>query len=188
MKAKTGLTENCSDRLIPKKGAFRSRVNKSFLTLILGLLFFSGINAQTIMSYQSAMQTLDPPAAAHLQSLVADIHPTAYLTQGEITTYGEGEPVVAICNATSISMLYENIPELSQIELIRITANSASDLPASIDADQLQGLTDLKYLFLVFAYDECGGSSDACLASIIEGIIQGTSSQITVIYSLSIPQ
>jgi hypothetical protein len=188
MKAKTGLTENCNVRLSQIKGYSRSCVNKSFLALIFGLLFFSGIKAQTIMSYQTAMQTLDPPAAVHLQSLITNIHPTAYLMQGVMTTYGEGTPVLAICDAVSVSMLYGNDPVISEIEMIKITANTLSDLPASIDLTQLVGLSDLKYLYLVFAYDACGGSTDSCLASIVEGIIQGTSSQITVIYRLSIPE
>jgi hypothetical protein len=188
MKTKIGLSENCRERLSSIKGLFLTRVNKVFITLLLGLLFMSGIKAQTIMSFQSAMQTLEPAAAANLQSLVTDLHPTAYLTQGEITTYGEGAPVVAICDAASVYLLYGNNPTLSQVELINVTANSASELPSSIDLTQLEGLADLKYLFVVFAYDACGGSADGCLASVLEEIIQGTSSRITVIYNLSIPQ
>jgi hypothetical protein len=188
MKAKTGISVDFGNKLPLGKGSFITRVNKLFLTLVIGLLFMSGIKAQTIMSFQSAMQTLEPAEAAHLQSLVKNIHPTAYLSQGEITTYGEGAPVVAICDAASINMLYGNEPFISQIELIRVSANSMSDLPASIDLNQLEGLTDMKYLYVVFEYDACGGSADGCLASILEGIIQGTSSQITVIYRLSIPE
>ena len=177
MKKKLLLPKNCDNKLMR-------------VIFIMLFIIGSAINgySQTIMSYQSAMQTLEPSAAAHLQSLVTDLHPSVYLTQGEITTYGEGAPLVAICDAASISLLYGDNPVLNQVELINITANSAAELPTSIDLTQLQGLAELKYLFIVFAYDECGDSSDDCLATKIEGIIQGTSAQITVIYNLSIPQ
>ena len=182
------ISENCGDNLPAKKRNTLARVTKFFLPLLLGLLLVSGINAQTIMSYQSAIQTLEPSVVVHLKSLATEIHPKAYLNQGVITTYGEGAPVVAICDAASINMLYENNPALSQIEMIRITANDVSGLPSSINFTQLQGLEDLKYLYVVFAFNACGGGSDGCLASMVAAMIQGTSSQITVIYSLSIPE
>lgn len=188
MKAKINIYEICSDSPSSARGFFRSRISKLFLTLIFGLFLLSSINAQTVMSLESAKQSLEPSSAAHLQSLVTDLHSNVYVSQGEFKTYGEGSPVVAICDAASVNLLYGNNPALSQVELINVAANSASELPSSIDLTQLEGLADLKYLFVVFEYDACGGSADGCLASILEGIIQGTSSQITVIYSLSIPE
>lgn len=188
MKSKINISEICGDSLASIRGLFRSRSSKLFLTLIFGLFLLSGINAQTIMSLESAKQSLEPSSAEHLQSLATDLLPTAFLAEGEIATYGEGGPVVAICDAASVFMLYGNNPTLGKVELINITANSASELPSSIDLTQLEGLADLKYLFVVFAYDACGGSSDACLASKLSDIIQGASSQITVIHNLSIPQ
>ncbi|GAB1454296.1 hypothetical protein MASR2M47_43520 [Draconibacterium sp.] len=188
MKSKINISEFCGDSLTSVRGLFRSRASKLFLTLIFGLFLLSGINAQTAMSFDSAKQTLEPSSAEHLQSLVTNLHPNVYLSQGGFKTYGEGSPVVAICDAGSVNMLYSGDPVLSQVELINIKANSASDLPSSIDLTQMQGLTNLKYLMVVFAYDACGGNTDACLASKLEGIIQGTSSQITVLFKLSIPQ
>lgn len=186
MKANASLSENYNDRLSSKKGSFLSYVNKLFLTLLLGLLFVSGINAQTAMSFEKAMQKLEPAEAAHFQSLLSSIHPTAYLTQGEKRTNREEDPMVAVTDAASLNMLYGNSRALSQVELIRIAANSSNDLPASIDLIQLERLTNLKYLLIVFNYDACGGGTDDCRASIVEGIIQGASSQITVIYSYTI--
>lgn len=188
MKAKTGFTENCSDRLTLKKGTFRSRISNLFLIILLGLFFVSAMTIPVLMSLQSALSSFEPATAAHLQSLVTDTHPTAYLIQGEITTSGEGAPVVAICDAVSVNMLYGNNPALSQVELVKITATSISVLPSSIDMAQLEELPNLRYLLVEFAFDACGGGADDCLASIVEGIMQGTSSQVTVIYSPSIPQ
>lgn len=189
MKATIPLCEKCGDRLSTNKRFLQSYINKSPLLLLIALFLVSGIQAQTIMSFQNAMQTLEPSAAAHLESLVTEIHPTAYLTQGEITTYGEGSPVVAFCDAASIDILYGNDPVISQAELINITLNSINNWPVvPIDLTQLEALTNLKYLLIVFEYDACSGGAETCLASLVEGMVQGISSQITVIYQLSIPQ
>lgn len=186
MKANNSLSENYNEGLFPKKGSILSLVNKSIMTLLFGFLFVSGINAQTIMSFEGAMQKLEPAEAAHFQNLLSSIHPTANLSQGEMTNNIEEEATVLITDAASVPMLYGNNPALRQVELIRIAANSINDLPASIDLIQLERLENLKYLLIVFNYDACGGGTDDCRASIVEGIIQGASSQITVIYSYTI--
>ena len=185
MKANTRLSENCSERLSPKKGSFQSHVSNSFIIILLGLFFVSAMSRPVYMSFQTAMQMLEPASSAHLQSLVTDTHPTAYLTKGEISLERDGSPIVAVCDAASIHLLYGNNPALSQIELIRITATSINGLPDAIDLNQMGGLPNMKYLLVEFAYDACGGSTDDCHNSILEGIMQGTSSQITVIYSHS---
>lgn len=188
MKTNIGLSENCSERLSSIKGLFPKRVNRVFITLLLGLLFMSAMTIPAYMSYQTALQLLEPATAAHLESLVTNIHPTAYLTQGEITTPGEGAAVVAIFDAASLGLLYSNNPGLSQVELIKITANAESDLPASIDLLQLEVMPNLKYLLVEFSYDACGGNTEDCLNSILQGIIEGNSLQIMVIYSQSLPE
>jgi len=161
-----------------------------WFVLIAGVLSSQTVN-QLDFQISTMLSSSDPSVVSqgqHLQSLVTNMHPTAYLTQGEITIYGEGAPAVAICDAASVSLLYGNNPTLSQIEIIRFTVDTDSELPSSIDLTQLLGLADMKYLLVVFAYDACGAGSEGCLVSIVEGIIQGTSSQITVMYSLSIPE
>ena len=188
MNTRIASIKNFGDKLSVGKGSFPSLVNRSIIILLFGLFFVSGIHAQTVMSYESVMLSLELDEAAHLNRLATDLHTTAYLMQGENTTYGEGPTVVAICDAASLSMLYGNNPDLNQVELVRIAVSSLNELPTSIDLNRLNNLTNLKYLFVVFEYDACGSHTDGCLASIVEGLIKGTSSQITVVYTLSIPQ
>ncbi|HZK09300.1 MAG TPA: hypothetical protein VFC92_14035 [Bacteroidales bacterium] len=188
MKTKMISSKICSDRLSPKRGYFLSLVTNSFVALLLGLLFASFTTVPAYMSLQTAMQLLELSSAAHLQSLVTEPHPTVYLTKGEIRASEELAPAVAICDAASVNMLYANAPSFSQVELVKIIASSIDDLPASIDLIKLEELTNLKYLLVEFAYDACDGSTNDCQTSILEGIIQGTSTQITVIYSQLIPE
>lgn len=188
MKAKFTNLKIYSDRATAQKVPKQSFVNKLFLTLIFGLFLLSGMNRPGYMSYQMALQMLEPAPANHLESLVTDVYPTAYLTQGEITNQGDGVPVVAIFDAASVNMLYSNDPVLNKVELVKITANSESDLPASIDLPQLEELPNLKYLLVEFVYDACGGGAENCLNPILWEIITGTSTQIMVIYDHSIPE
>jgi hypothetical protein len=116
------------------------------------------------------------------------LNPSVNLTNGELTIYGTGSPIVAICDAASVNMLYGNDPAFSQVELIRLTVNSAVELPSAIDLTQMQGFTNLQYLLIVIGYDACGGQSDNCLATLLGGIIQGASSPVIVLYNLSIPE
>jgi len=189
MKAKTGLSENSSDGVSRIKGVFITRLNKSFIILLCGLLFVSAMSVPAYMSYQTALQSLELATADHLESLVNGQYPTAYLTQGDITSIGEGLCNVVIFDAASINMLYSNNPALSQVELAKITANAESDLPASIDLSQLEAsLPNLKYLLVEFGYDACGGNTEGCCNSILRGFVEGSSSQIMVIYNLSLPE
>lgn len=188
MKSKSTIIEEFDDRSIAQKASRLASVRKLFVFLILGLLLMPVVKAQTIMSFESRLHSLDLAGASHLQSIATDLFPTVYLSQGELKTYGAGSPVVAICKGSSVNMLYGNNPELVQVELINITVNSSSELPSSIDLTRMQGFTNLKYLMVVFAYDACGGKTDNCLASKLSGIIQGNSSTVIVLYKLSIPE
>ncbi len=188
MKAKTGLSENFSDGISRIKGYFITRLSKSFIALLCGLLFMSAMSVPAYMSYQTALESLEPSAAAHLDSLANGYYTSADLTQGQFTTIGEGLCHVAICDAASINLLYSTNPVLSQVELIKITANAEGDLPTSIDLSQLEVLPNLRYVLVEFGYDACGGNTDGCCNSILRGIVEGYSAQIMVIYSLSIPE
>ena len=188
MNAKNARIEIYGGKLSVGKGYFPSLVNRSLLILLFGSFFLSAMTIPTYMSFQTAMQLLEPAKAEHLQSLATDLYPTAYLTQGKITTTGVEASRVVICDAASVHLLYGNNPALSLVELIKITASSPNDLPTSMDLTKLEELTSLKYLLVEFEYDACVESAENCFSSILQVFIMGKSSQITVMYSHSISQ
>lgn len=188
MKANTNLSEAYNDSLSRKKGVILLHVNKSFLILLLGVLFMSAMTIPVYMSLQTVMEVLEPAASEHLESLITDVHPAAYLTHGKITTTGEEASRIAICDAASVNLLYKNNPALSSVELIKFTPGSTNDLPTSIDLPKLEELKSLKYLLVEFEYDPCVEKTNNCFSSILTSIIQGNSTQITVIYNHSIPE
>ena len=155
------------------------------------LIFFflaNTINAQTIQSFENSIGEMDEVNSAYLQSLVRDLHTSVYLDNGIASVHGDGLPVVANCDAGSIQMLYGNNPAFRMVELLGVTINSADELPGAIDLNRLRGFENLRYLYIVFAYDACGDKSDDCLAGILAGIIRGADSPSIVLYRLSIPE
>lgn len=188
MKAKFNILENYADRLITQKGSFIRLFKKFVFSLILSIFFLTGVSAQTIISFENGIQSTELSDAAHLQSLVTDIHPSVYLSNGVLTTYGTGSPIIAICDASSVNKLYDNDPIFNQVELIRITINNSGQIPSTIDLERVSAFTNLRYLLLVFAYDECGTRTMDCLPSTLNSIIHGASSPIIVLYNLSIPE
>lgn len=161
----------------------------SFLmAVIFTVVIFPSAHAQTVLSLASQLKSLDVTNAQHLQSLVSGLHPSVYLTGGIQKTYGPGAPVVAICDAASVNLLYSVDPAFSQVELIRITINSSGELPPAIDLTRMTGFTNLQYLLVVFAYDACGEKTDGCLATKVDELVQGTGSPIVTLFKLSIPQ
>lgn len=179
----------------------RKKITRAvLLTIITSIAFTLNMNAQTIESLESKLASLNPAESAHLQSLIRDLHPSVNILQGLYKVSGPGPAEVATCDASSVSLLYENNPIFNQVELIKININSGSDLPSSIDITQLQSFTNLDYLLFVFSYDACGGQSDQCLSALLGKIIrkgsspiittgmQGNSPQSTILYSLSIPE
>lgn len=167
-----------------------------WLAVLMLLVSFSlGVNAQKIEEYHSLLSKMkssgDPAMVAegnHLQSLVTDLHPIAYLNWGQQKKYGEGAPVVVSFDASSVNMLYGNNPAFSMVELMKINIGKPQELKQAIDLDRLGKFESLKYLLIVFEYDVCGGNSTACLPSLVRDAARGEESPVTVLYMLSIPE
>ncbi len=172
--------------------------------MIAVMLFFASaastqISAQNIQSLDNYKTSLEPSTAEHVQSLVTDLLPSVFLSKGEVTTYGTGDPLVVYCDATSIHLLYESNSLFKHAEMLRMKINAPEELPSYLDIAGLHGFENLKYIFFQFTYNACGDSSDQCLGSKLGSIIvqsntRGTtvmkqvSPQLSVIYQLSMIQ
>lgn len=172
--------------LEPKRSMIMNGFLKLFPVLILSLLMGT-LGAQTIMSLDDRLDDLPLEEAQHLQSLVQDNHPAIFLENGGMQVFGEGDPVVAFCDAQSIGMLYQSDPLFNQVELVRVLIPDAATT-FTLNLDELQGFSSLEHVFAVFAYDACGSYSETCLPGILGGMIQGSASTPVVIYELSIPE
>ena len=189
------MKELIKTRFTKPKSTFLKTLWRNRFIAIFAAFLLIGVGqiaqGQEIMHVEEAVSEMlasdDPDIFAegmHLQHLITDVQPAVYLTNGQIAAYGHGTPKVVFSDTSSLNMLYEGHALFSQAELIRITVNAAAELPANINPSQFQGFDELKYLYVVFSYDACGGESDVCLAGILGTLIQGAG--IPILYKLSI--
>lgn len=120
-----------------------------------------------------------------LTSLLTEIHPSIYLSDGEITTYGNSAPEVLYCDVASINKLYDSEELYEQVQLIKLQIKSGEALPVIILAN-LVSFTNLDYFYVEFTFDICGEQSDACLESIVQQNLSTDGTTITVLKQLSI--
>lgn len=179
MEEKTKQKRRCiSDRIL--SNTFISAV---FLTILIGATT-APIKSQEI-AFKKASEAIQ--TSFDLRTLLDDLHPTLYLSDGKTKKIGD-TPVVVECDAESISLLSEENTDYSNVELIRLNIESSSENP-KIDISRLKSFQSLRYILLLYTYDVCGQHNDNCLSEITKSSITGTEneSKITVLYSLAIP-
>lgn len=124
----------------------------------------------------------------HLQSLLGNIQPALYINNGELTAFGDSEPIILYADANSIQGLYSINPLFSKVELIEIRLKNSSEIPSTIFLDQLGGFPNLQYVFVKFGFDACGYRDTTCLYDIISNLFTDSQTPVVVLYGLSIPE
>lgn len=90
---------------------------------------------------------------ARLTSLMTEIHPSIYLTNGETNVYGE-EPIVLHADANDLKRWNTINSELAEnIELIQIRVPNADSESVKLSAAQLESFTNLKYIVVLYEYN-----------------------------------
>jgi hypothetical protein len=155
-----------------------------FLILLLSL---TNISAQSIEKLNDRLEFPKVEDNPNLKSLVGDLHPSVYLEQMQQKKFGKDYPLIAFCDAASVNMLYNENPDFNMVKMIELKINSTGDKDVTIDLSKLQSFSKLKYLCIIFTYNPCNGQSDDCLANIVQGMVNGNMSGVSVVYQLSIP-
>jgi hypothetical protein len=122
-----------------------------------------------------------------LESLLFNLNPTIYLSDSEQRLHGNGAAVVLDSDVQSLNELYKSNQTFNQVEIIKLSLNSISDLNLKLNVDELSSFYRLQYIFVEFAFDVCGDQNDSCLPSRIKNLISGVDSNVIVLYKLSIP-
>ena len=161
------------------------------------LLLTAGLQAQTLrqLDRQIATMLASPNTAIvnegqHLQSLVADLHPTLYITKGEFAYYGGDYPVRVECDAASITSLYQPLPSYSGVEIIIIKVKSPAELGAQLDLTRLTTFTQLKYIYFLCTFDVCPefNQSRTCVENRLSPMLSGPGdATIIMLYKVSVP-
>lgn len=159
---------------------------KNIIIFLLALAM-TGIQAQSIFSVDEGMSVISHEEGLRLQSLMSEQHPSVYITNTDVKTYGEGAPVAAYCDGSAVSRLYEQHAAFQQVELIKINVSQAGK-STQLNLNSLQGFQSLKYIVYVYNYDVCGGKSTQCLQAMVSNLVRGNNPQVMTMYSLSIAE
>lgn len=165
--------------------------NKLFIYSLL-FIFFSVFSvqissAQNIQKYSDIINNIlasndgqGTANAAHLESLIYDVHPKLYLNENGIINNNVSNPVCINAEPEALNYLYEPNPLFEQVELITIDISNAYELNFVFDVSALQGFSNLKYIMFYCSYN--------CNPALIRLKMPDNENGITVFYHISIPQ
>lgn len=115
--------------------------------------------------------------ALHLESLVSDFQPIIYVGKS-IVAHNEKQPVCAEAKSGSTDGLTTENPLFSQVELITIRLQSASEMNFVLDLSKLISFTNLKYVCFLCEFN--------CEIEDVQKLFIAKTG-ITVTYKISIP-
>jgi hypothetical protein len=193
------------------------KMKQLFPKTCLGLLFFllfsnSAANAD-VLKTQTNNQSLDPGfeqnSASHvlrfdaddqitfipinqiidnepgLRNLLYGVNPTIYVTTEGIAQSSFEIPTVLNCKGNSINLLYQENELFNNVRAIVIMINNSNY--SALDLSLLASFQNLEYILISFTFDVCNNNTDNCLLSLLQNMVQANSSDITILYELSIP-
>ncbi|GHA50130.1 hypothetical protein GCM10007103_33680 [Salinimicrobium marinum] len=153
------------------------------LTCIIGILnlfLFSPANSfaqnkvihlnDLIQSPDNYSETFTLNESEEINSLVYDIHPTVFISDAEIKTFGQEAPVKAEFHAANYTLLQTTNQNYNAVKLLTIKINKAADLNATIDAATLTAFRSLKYILIECSFD-CNSTAIQNLFSNLEDIL-----------------
>ena len=122
-----------------------------------------------------------------LKSLAFDLNPTIYYTDGQVSNPSGKQPVCVESDVVSLSKLYVDNPEFSQVELLIVKISKQGDLSMYLQPDNLKSFTNLKYICVSSAINIC--NSAACEASSVSQMIAPSNNEtFMILYEIAIPQ
>jgi hypothetical protein len=156
------------------------------LTSVFSMLFVLQISAQTIENIDNFMND-GSGESLYLKNLITELHSSAYIEDGVVTTFGNGSPVILNTGTKEFSFLYNENSAFGETELIKLF-DKHEDLQNKLDLTRLQGFNNLAWIYVSFSFNPCSGDSDDCLLSRVQNLFQGLDqSSVKVVYKLSIP-
>jgi hypothetical protein len=139
--------------------ALISVMKKLSMVIILTVLTSISLQAQNIMEFNSyleqAKSSTDPLVNAnisHLEHLINDLQPTAYVGS-DIKSIGETQPVCVEVKSADIKKLSIANSLFTQVELITIVVNSPADLNFVLDLSKLDSFTNLKFVYFLCEFE-----------------------------------
>jgi hypothetical protein len=142
------------DSCVKKSFAHGFRGRTLFVLPLLIMLLSINLSAQNALELGNAMNS--PNAIANqetVKSLVSDLHPTIYIEDGVLKSFGDGPAVCVNTDSKSFNKLYETNSLFSQVKLITVVVNSPNDINTSLNLGTLTGFTNLEYVLFLCSFD-----------------------------------
>lgn len=154
------------------------------LPVVMLMLFSMNIMAQNAIELGPALSSLKITANQDynvINSLVYDVHPTVYIQNGIVQSFGNGPAKRVEVSTNSFDDLYETNPVFSEVEIITVKINSKNDLKVpGLNLQNLSHFTNLKYILYLCSINCDPVSINKMFTPEIHG-------GITIFYQISIP-
>lgn len=114
-----------------------------------------------------------------VKSLIKDLHPSIYVKNGSVNTYGKPAKVMFI-DTQSISRVRELNVDMSQVELVTVKINKKEDLSTPIDLSMFSNYPAVKIIHLFVSFD--------CTVDMLNNLIKNSkATDFTILYSVEKP-
>lgn len=136
----------------------RSMKQKTLLLFLLAL-FSVGMQGQLrpavkskplhLNEFLASLGQSGSPERSRVESLLRDVHPTVYLTDGTVNIT-DASPRVLVTDMRSLTGVKSlRASDLATVELVTIKVRSAREVSQSIDLAPFSGLPQLRYVYIL---------------------------------------
>jgi hypothetical protein len=167
--------------------AMTKRKNNAFGLIVLMLLVlpflgfsqdFRLIEVNEYLKKEPKKESTSLASTISVKSLVKDLHPSIYVNNGVVNTYGKPAKVMFV-DTQSISRLRDLNLEMSQVELVTVKINKREDLLNPIDLSLFSSYPSIKTILIKVSFD--------CSIDQINNLIKNSKTDHTILYSVEKP-
>ncbi|PKP14839.1 MAG: hypothetical protein CVU07_12825 [Bacteroidetes bacterium HGW-Bacteroidetes-23] len=152
------------------------------ISLLLPFLGFSQdfkiIEVNEYLKRESMSESRSIAKTISVKSLIKDLHPSIYVNNGSVNTYGKPAKVLFV-DAKSISKVRDLNLDMSQVELVTIKINKKEELSTPIDLSIFSNYPTIKVIYLTVSFD--------CTVDILNNLIKTDKTEYTILYSVEKP-
>jgi hypothetical protein len=113
-----------------------------------------------------------------VRSLIKDLHPSIYVNNGSVNTYGKPAKVLFV-DVPSISKIRDLNLDLSKVELVTVKINKKEDLSIPVDLSLFSNYQTIRVIFITVSFD--------CTVDMIKNLIKNNKTGYTILYTVEKP-
>lgn len=152
------------------------------ISLFLPFLSFSQdfkiIEVKEYLKNEQKMESTKVTKTTSVKSLIKDLHPSIYVNNGSVNTYGKPAKVLFV-DTQSISKIRELNLDLNQVELVTVKINKKEDLSFPVDLSIFSNYPTIKVIYLTVNFD--------CTVDMLNNLIKNNKTDYTILYSVEKP-